>query len=203
MKIVVLQPTYRLIPTESYQCMINLLYRSFQKGDLIQYAIADSIKIDHVRNYLTQKFLEVDAEFDYIMWIDSDQVFNPEQVYMLIEKMEKNNLDIVSGKYYKRRARVTETCAFEEIGDEYLAVIPESKGLQEVDAVGFGFVLMRPDVLKKMQATYGQRQFEFQYLEDGIDFLGEDMTWCRRAKNIGYKIWLDNDCVIGHWGATI
>lgn len=206
MKICVLQPTYRFVPTESYQSMVNLLYHFFAvKDTVIQFAISDNIKIDHVRNYLTQLFLEKDGDkiFDYVMWIDSDQVFNPGQVEQLIDNLEKNQLDIISGLYHKRTSHILEAVAFDEVGDKFISIIPNKSGLQEVEGVGFGFVLMRPKVLREMHKEYGARQFEFQYIVDGNEYLGEDLTWSQRARKLGYKIWLDCDCIIGHKGAIV
>jgi len=198
MKICVLQPTYRYISVQTYMSMVNLLNHFLTKGDLIQYAISDQVKIDHVRNHLVGQVLNSGMDFDYVLWIDSDSVFSVQQV----EELIKHDKDIVSGLYYKRRAKDLEAVAFQDVGDKYISIIPES-GLQEVEAVGFGFILMKQKVIEEMFKEYGIRQFEFQYFDESNEYKSEDITWCERVKKLGYKIWLDADCRIGHYGAMV
>ena len=61
--------------------------------------------------------------------------------------------------------------------------------LCEVDAVGFGALLMKMDVLDGMEFPW----FKF-------DDCGEDIYFCVRAKEHGFKVWLDPTYVLGHIG---
>ena len=53
--------------------------------------------------------------------------------------------------------------------------------------------LIKVDVLKKMQETYGDF---FKYIKT----YGEDLSFCIRATSLGYKIMVDNSFVLGHIG---
>jgi hypothetical protein len=184
--------------------MINLFYYFQQKEYFYQYAISDQIKIDHVRNHLVNEYIKGKQLFDFILWIDADHVFNPRHFEQLRFSLLEKNLDIVSAKYFKRDKRFREIVAYNIEDDEYLSIEDRQEGVQKVDAVGFGFVLMRPKVLEDMYYKIGPRLFEFQYPIDGsIDYLSEDFDFCNKAKQCGYDVYIDHECVIGHEGGIV
>src|SRR3989304_2403293 len=48
-----------------------------------------------------QKPFQGEVDYGYIMWIDSDNIFEPDQFKMLLDRMESDkNLHILSGLYY-------------------------------------------------------------------------------------------------------
>jgi len=64
----------------------------------------------------------------------------------------------------------------------------------EVDRVGFHFVLHRQSLITKMHTEYGENLFS----PEGTSELGEDTAFCRRARNMGARIWVDTGCPIAH-----
>ena len=159
------------------------------------------------RNSIARKVLEVEGKSpvkpDYALWLDSDMVFSAWQIASLIKRLEEGN-EIVSGLYYNFFKGEEKPLAMRKEGGRY-GLIEESElkgNLVEVDAVGFGFVAMKVEVLKRLAGKYGKRVFDMRYLEDG-SLIGEDMVFCERAKEAGYKIMLDPSIVVKHIKGTI
>lgn len=169
--------------TNDIQCQV-----SFLCGSLIYDA----------RNKISAQAIKFDA--DYVMWFDSDMTFDPDTMVRLFKDLEEHeDIDIVSGLYFRRSAPYTPV-AFDKIfineetnestHEDYHG---ELSGLHEVGAVGFGCVLMKTDVLVDCFAEYGT-------CFDPIGHFGEDLSFCWRASKLGYKVALDCDVKCGHIG---
>lgn len=161
---------------------------AFQVGSLVY----DS------RNSLGKKALDMDA--DYVLWLDSDMVFEPSLLKDMLKTMEDNNLDILSGIYYRRSEPYTPVifkdthlngmkCVTSEFD-----TIPE--GLFEIGSCGFGCVLMKAQVLFDVLA-------KFHDLFSPVNRVGEDISFCIRARECGYKIFADPSIKLGHASHTI
>ena len=137
---------------------------------------------------------------DYVLWLDSDMVFAPNTLVKMVRDLEQNDLDIVTGLYFRRNPPFTPVL-FDELkrdGDAIswseFAEIPS--GLFEVGGCGFGCVLMRAEVLQKVQETCG-------LLFAPIGNNGEDVAFCIRARECGYKIYCDPEVKCGHVAHTV
>jgi len=62
------------------------------------------------------------------------------------------------------------------------------KGLYRVDAIGFGCVLIRVSVFKKIEKPW------FDWTVES----GEDIYFCVQAKKHNIEIWADTNAVVGH-----
>lgn len=131
---------------------------------------------------------------DYVLWLDSDMIFNPE----ILADLMSDDKDCVSGLCFRRRPPFTPAIYKKirygtERGDyeneEYLDYPLDS--LFEVDACGFGAVLVKTEVIKKVQETFGAT---FEPMRG----YGEDISFCIRAKQCGYKVWCDSRVKLGH-----
>lgn len=204
MKICILQPLYRLMPTETYNSMINLTgYFAINK---INYAIitTEINPVDMARNVLTEKFIQAHKlhNFDYVLWIDSDQVFDPDQIGFLINSIARNKFDILTARY-NVRTTINVLCAYRKNNKLYDSIIPLDNGYEEIDSCGFGCIIMKPDVLISLQKKHSNELFKFSMIENDQKRKGEDFCFCEHAKKAGYKIMLDNNVHIGHWGFII
>jgi len=143
------------------------------------------------RNQIAKKAIEMDA--DYVMWFDSDMIFEPDTMLKLIEA----DKDIVSGLYF-RRSPPYSLVAFDkcdlETGEWTQQEVPEK--LETCEAVGFGCVLLKTDVLREIVIKFNTW---FQPMKG----FGEDLAFCWRARQCGYDIWLDPDVVCGHVGHMV
>lgn len=73
--------------------------------------------------------------------------------------------------------------------------IPE--GRFKVGGCGFAGVLLQMDVLMSVASKYDGRMF------DPLPGMGEDLSFCWRARQCGYEIWCDSEIELGHIGNTI
>lgn len=150
----------------------------FQVGSLVYEA----------RNKLAKKAIEL--ETDFTMWFDSDMVFEPDTMIRLLE----HNKPFISGAYF-RRSPPYSLVAFEEVDAENrkwkdLALPSE---VTKCGGVGFGCVLVKTEVLFNVAAKYGN------WFEPMNNF-GEDLSFCYRARQCGYDLYIDPSITCGHIG---
>ena len=138
--------------------------------------------------------------FDYVLWLDSDMVFPEDFHERMLKTLTENNLDILSGIYYKRKPPYSPVIFDKmqlkgKIWDySWLEDVPDS--LFEVGACGFGCVLLKTEVLLSVQMKHG---YMFHPMQNG----GEDVAFCVRARDCGYKIMCDPSIVCGHVGNVV
>ena len=153
----------------------------FQVGSLIYDA----------RNRLAKQAIKMGA--DYSMWFDSDMVFEPDTMVKLLA----DNKPFVSGMYF-RRAHPYTLVAFDDLDIEKKsfkdAKVPTE--LTKVGGVGFGCVLLKTEVLFEVAAKFG-------CWFDPLNGFGEDLSFCWRARECGYDVWLDPKVSCGHIGHIV
>lgn len=135
-------------------------------------------------------------EYDYMLWIDSDMVFNFEH----IEKLLEDQKDIVGGVYAMNANGVTTAGFLKEDGNHRMTnkFIMNKIHPFEVDYNGFGFMLIKKGVFEKIKYPWFTHE-EIGFSEIDITVAtSEDVGWCSRAKKAGYKIWLDPTVKLGH-----
>ena len=162
---------------------------AFQMGSLIYTS----------RNNLALQAMQL--ETDYVLWLDSDMVFYQDILVDMKNEMEEKGLDFLSGLYFRRtppfspvlfdKLDIDEDCNctwtdFKEIPKE----------LFKVGGCGFGAVLIKTDVLFAVQCKY-------ETMFTPVGNMGEDLSFCWRARQCGYDIWCDPDIELGHVGYTV
>jgi len=144
------------------------------------------------RNRLADTALNRGA--DYIYWLDIDEVqrqpYSPvDGLRILLETALREDADMVSGVYLKKE---DELCVFRWDGELTesikLSEIPP-EGL-EVDAVGFGCLLMNTRVLNLVEFPWFVANTDTDY--------PEDIGFCKRAGEAGARIWVRGDVRFGH-----
>lgn len=150
------------------------------------------------RNNIALRAIEMDA--DYVLWLDSDMVFEPDLLERLLEDLDKYDADMVTGVYFRRVPPFTPTL-FDQLdisGDltkwTEFETLPDE--VFEVGGCGFGCVLMKSDVLFDVQG-------KFMNCFAPLGNTGEDLAFCWRARQCGYKILADPKILCGHVGNTI
>lgn len=141
------------------------------------------------RNECVQDALDDDV--DYILWVDSDMTFEPNNLKQLLA----DDKDIVTGLYFTRKQPV-EPVIYSMVDDsEYYASIKDydKNAMFKVGGCGGGFVLVKTDVYKKIEKDWYSI----------IGNIGEDLSFCRRALENGYDIWCDTTVKLGHVGIHI
>ena len=145
---------------------------------------------DLARTAIDKKSPFSDLPFTHFMWIDADQVFKPD----LICQLARHDVDIASALYYHRRG-APKPVAFirneqDPTGLKHFTLTEIPPALVEVDAVGFGSMLIKREVFEKMGDPWFTKPWE----------CGEDIAFCIGAKKAGFKIYLDGQYTVGHVG---
>jgi len=117
----------------------------------------------------------------HYMWIDDDQVFMYNQFKTLLD----HNLDIVSG-VYKKSDDLFACC---KLNGETLTTNDNLEdGINEVMANGFGFMLVKAEVFDRIDKP-------FEHLNEDQ---WEDFGFANKARQLGYKVNIDTNVVVGH-----
>lgn len=156
------------------------------------------------RNMLAAKALM--NGYDRVMWIDSDMAFEADTLEKLSEDMDREGLDFVSALCFKRKSP-TAPCVYSDIrygpdGDgviqadaETMINYPED-ALFECAGAGFGLVLVTTKLLGAIWEKHGPPF-------DPMPQMGEDLAFCYRAQQEGYKLYCDSRVKTGHVGKRI
>lgn len=160
------------------------------------------------RNDLVKAFLE--SNCTHMLFVDSDISWNPIDVQRLINFDE----NFVAALY---PARGQEKCfLFRGVYGENKRMEVSEKKLLEMEYIPAGFMLLKRCVLEKMiqhfpelyyepkdaslKHTAGHCLFDTE-VWDG-EFWGEDYVFCRRARQAGFRIWIDPQIALNHAGVT-
>lgn len=193
MKILIAVPCMDQVPFTFAQSLSTL-----EKIGECKLAMKSGSLIYTSRNSLAMMAIQMDA--DFVFWLDSDMVFKSDTLARMMDTLKKNDLDILTGLYFRRvppyspvlfdkleqNGEITEFSEFNKIPDE----------LFEVGGCGFGCVLMKTDVFFDVQSKFGN-----MFAPRGNN--GEDVAFCIRARECGYKIYCDPSIVCGHVGYSV
>lgn len=131
--------------------------------------------------------------YSHLFFMDSDMMF-PENT---LSRLLRHDLDIVGGLYTVKLPPYN-TTIFRNNGKLWQSYNPSvGEGLIEVEGIGTGCLLIKTDVLKKMDWPY------FWYAEspdEKENMMTEDVYFCIEAKKKGYRIHCDTSVHCGHVG---
>jgi len=150
---------------------------------------------------------------DYALWIDSDNPPAENAFAHLMAQMqasERNtdpalpSIEII-GAWYRYMApddTQSRVAAGRDLGlrkgqvtePEVLAALERGQLVEDLTYIGFGMLLMRGSVL----ASLGPSAFHPKVVDDGRRFLTDDVSWCARAVEAGYRIYLHPSAFVEH-----
>lgn len=154
----------------------------------VEMSFSDAQPITNNRNQIASRFLE--RGHDYMLMLDDDNAptFNPLDFV-------GSDYDVLGFPYPTWRAG----------NDPPLQWIPdyphEGGGIIETDWVGTGCILIARRVLERF-ASLGEAPFMDDYDERGWRVWGEDIHFCRRARDVGYTVWLHAGRPVWHFKAV-
>ena len=183
------------------ECLHSLLaarQHLYQRGIPHKITTTECSVISASRNELTEQMLNL-TDATHLMFIDSDTQFPPYGITRLINR----DLDIVGGVYYHKTAKADPVIMkYNEEGLFQIMLDFPTDRLFEVNGIGTGFLCIKrevlerftPDVVKEYGTPFGIGSGPTGREE------GEDLSFCRRAQKLGYKIWADPTIPLGHIG---
>ena len=192
-RVLIAVPCMDTMPTPFVEAFINL-----QKTGHTTYTFVKNTLIYNARNLIARSAVE--KGFDRVLWLDSDVVVKPDTLVNLMRDMD-TGIDFVSGVYFKRALptapviynkvwwNVTEGAA--DAGAENATEIPAE--LFEVAGAGFGCCMTSARLLKDLVDRVGA---PFTPLIG----VSEDLSFCLRAAQAGYRLYCDGRIKCGHVG---
>ena len=197
-KTMIAVPCMQTVPTKflrslEYMRRLPDTYTMIQEGTLIH---------DARNEFASQAILN---NFDRVLWIDSDMVFDSDLLLRLNQDMD-DNADMVTALCFKRILPTTPVIYSElrETEDmehgQYIQPIPMLDYPADlrfrVAACGFAAVMTSVPLLQAVWDRFGP---PFSYHRN----LGEDFSFCWRVNQLGKPIWCDSRIRVGHIGNVV
>ena len=199
MKIAVCIPFYKFMEAHAVQSLITMMADIHNHGDVYIPVICHSIFIEKARAVLTETALTKIGDVDYILCIDTDHIYSATALYELIAAMEKEGLGMLSAAYNARN--MPKHYAHIQMGKDGKTAskieVGKAKGVTECYAVGFGFLVFKPDFLRKMWNLHGPNLF-VGGVQDGVMYTGDDIRFCELARQAGHNAHFHAGVKVGH-----
>lgn len=197
MRTLIAVPCMSTIPTRFFTSALAM-----RRVGETEFTVTESSLIYDARNTMAAE--AVKEGFDRVLWLDSDMSFDADLMEKLSARVDEGR-DFVSGLYVRRRPPHTPVI-FRSVGAtqgedgkvrawaDPVTVIPED--IFEIGAAGFGCVMTTVQLLRDVREQFG------------LPFspalgLGEDLSFCVRAAQLGVKMWCDPAIKAGHIGTKI
>jgi hypothetical protein len=196
-KIFVAVPHYGDVKAKFAECLGNLIAATPEHE--IRVVFEEGL-LPINRNILAVKALAWGAEA--VLWADADMTFRPDALARLL----KRNVAIV-GVNGPRRDTGESTAGNFNGSERATLIAPKAEGLEQVEQMGLGLVLIEASALKELQdeaVREGMPLFHFELQPSG-SYLGEDNFFFARARRRGFKVYVDHavSSGVGHIGEHI
>jgi len=212
-------PWYKFSNPVTAACQVAMALDFGRDKIRFDMAIGDS-KIEHARNRLAHKFLETDAK--WMMMIDDDIIpcigrpawFRywvqaarnladlPLQRHVL-HRLIGAGKTLVGASYFGRQEGGALMASDQSLAHRARAY--EDK-VVEVDWVGTGCILIHRKVFEDIRAKFGDElkidvpDYDYDYFRPFDSAHGEDVSFCKRAKQAGHQPHLDLGLPVFHVG---
>ena len=193
--IAVCTPARDMVHANYTFCLVNMVaFHTINTMDAVALKINQGTLIQNQRADLC---LEAMGEgCSHVRFIDSDMTFPQDMVQRLLA----HDKDIVATNCARRRMPTGPTAqrTLPDGSRELIYTMPESTGLEEVESIGMGVMLIKRKVFESLTEPW----FETPWRTDKRGYIGEDVFFCRKAAAAGFKIYIDHDVSkeIGHIG---
>ena len=169
---------------------------SMRKVGAFKHTFLANTLIYDARNILAAEAIDTGA--DRILFIDSDMYFEPDMMERMADDLD-NGADFVCGIFFKRKPPIL-PCIYKALeakprNIEVYTDYPKDT-MFTVAGCGFGAVMINVDVIKAVAGAFG-KPFS------PVGALGEDLSFCYNARQLGYELWCDSRIKIGHVGQFI
>ena len=193
MKTLIAIPCMDVIEADFVDCLTALVQRH---ADDVEVKYLKASLVYDARNQIASYVLK-NGGYDYVLWLDSDMTFDPDLLNRLLEDIEGRQA--VTGLCFGRRPPF-KPCIYNrlEVEQNGQMILPHADNwfdyprdqIFEVEGCGFACLLMKVEVLEAM-GIYGVPFFP-------LAGLGEDLTFCWRAKKLDIKFHCDSRLKVGH-----
>jgi 2-polyprenyl-3-methyl-5-hydroxy-6-metoxy-1,4-benzoquinol methylase len=189
-------PCFDGVPADTLEDYMRFAYYLGRRYTEYNFCLAIKAKTEQfrARNAIVQEALKINA--DYLFFLDDDHIIDvdgmlgPSAKYEFLRKMIEHDKDIVGGLYWQRGGTYNPV-ALNRVDDIQYRLLDPSEitgGMQKVDVVGGGCMLINMDVFEKIPEPYFEPEHTYS----------TDIQLCRAAGDNGCEVWLDSSIEIGH-----
>lgn len=194
MKIMILMPVHKSMNTSCVISFVDFIQDLNESGHKTKVVFTNGFNAAKARKALTKHAAEESNDFDYVLWLDSDHIYKKVDLMALIERMEKENLNMLSACYKLHGSPdtahgIVEEQVFRHFKDEEL-----KEDLIDCTVVGFGFLVMKAPYVRRMWAKYGDKLF----ILDAKENCTEDVRFCSCVLDDGGRVCFDPKVKVGH-----
>jgi GT2 family glycosyltransferase len=179
-----------IVPSRGTTCIEwTFAFRNLELPEGSDAGYVYGYSVDHERNQAVAAALR--GGYEWLFFIDDDVIMPPGT----FAKLASHNLDIVSGLYWKRWEPIEPAMRWDD-GKEHRFRMGD---LVEVDFAGAGCLLIRRNVLEKMEYPW------FEWATSRPDLPqrerdSDDYFFCRKARKAGFKVHVDTGVRCLHVG---
>lgn len=182
-------PTQRFIETSTFKSIYDL---EIPEGINVTFEVFEGDQIDQIRNLIA----DWGKKYDYLFCVDSDIVLPRETLTNFVFSQK----DIISGVYIQRLPGEPQAEIYRQDYSRYpYDVLMTADKQFEVGACGFGCVLIDSRVLRSMDYPH----FVYKSALDHNQTLSEDVYFCQKAREKGFKVWCDTSIRCDHIGQNV
>jgi len=183
--VMILVPAMEMVNAEFAQHLAMAAANLVANGIKINCAFNIGSVITIARRNLTDIFLK--SDFDYAFWIDSDMKFPIDAPIRLL----KRGVPLVGANYRRRRFPNPGFTGMMGTPGQFTELVTDdnSPEMQEVDVLPHGCVMVHRSVYEKVP----QPHYLQEYVTDLNLEIGEDIYFCRKAKEAGFQVWCDHE----------
>lgn len=202
-KVMICVPTMDKVDASFFASVLGLRYDG---GHRYAWNVKSNSMVYDARNAFALE--AINGKYDYLVFLDSDIVMEPDTVIRLVEDIEQSGADLVTGIYFKRRLptapviyRMIDWYEDEVLGAQETAETyedyPRDGGLFPVEGCGMGCCVIRVSVIPELVTAFRMAPFTPQ------PRLSEDLSFCWRMKVLGKKMLCDPGILPGHVGMMV
>jgi FkbM family methyltransferase len=190
-KILVAIPTAKYVETQTFKSLWDL---TVPEGYELDFQYFYGYNISQIRNLIA----DWAKRYDYLLSVDSDIVLPKDALV----KMLAADKDVISGLYIQRIPGTQTVEVYMDTANGGCTNIPysllENRGVVEIAACGMGCALIKGEVFRKMEYPH----FFYKEALTMQGTVSEDVYFCMKAREIGFKVWADTSIKCDHLGAT-
>jgi hypothetical protein len=148
------------------------------------------------RNQVVADFLAHPLQPKYLLFIDTDMAWTPDQVWALVDTAETHNLPAVNALVCMQS--LEPRAAVHVMKDyDWNDVLP-TEDVQRVFCAGMAFMVLRRDELEACGRTHGWPTPWFDYGQRRGKAVTEEVTFSQRYYDLGFSIHVDTRISVGH-----
>jgi GT2 family glycosyltransferase len=154
--------------------------------------------LDVNRNYIVAKFLDTMPDVDWLLFLDSDEKWEPQDLYDFIRRADPEKTPVVSGLYkridYAVNPPVTQYAYWHLSGEAMDPKETEQDDYYQIGAVPAGALLMHRTALEKVRNLLG----DVWFTADQGGGMREDMAFCDRLAHLKIPVHVDPRFRVSH-----